>query len=100
MSIYNEDTNESFDIPQNGMIDFYADWCQPCKVMNPTIDEIKKEGYEVKKVDVETNQLMANYFGIANIPTFVFIKEGKEYDRITGVTHKDKILSILEEMKS
>jgi thioredoxin 1 len=91
--------NDNFNIPENGMIDFYADWCPPCKVMSPVIDEIKSEGYNIQKVDIESNQLMSSYFDIVNIPTFVFIKDGKEYDRITGVTHKDKILSVLEKIK-
>lgn len=69
------------------LIDFYADWCGPCKVMKPIFEKVAPD-YEGKvkfeKVDVEANNEKAARFGIMSIPTFVFVKEGEEVDRKMG----------------
>lgn len=90
---------QGFDIPQNGMIDFYADWCAPCKQMDPILDELKNEGHNIVQVDVDENQLMAQYFNIVSIPTFVFIKDGKEFHRQPGAVPKNKLEQHLEKVK-
>lgn len=74
------------------LIDFYADWCGPCRLMAPLFEELKtsyKEKVEFKKVNVEEDGTMANKFGIMSIPTFVILKEGKEVDRKLGAMPKD-----------
>lgn len=72
-------------------LDFYADWCGPCKAMSPIIDALKKE-YEGKvafeKVDVEAENEMAGKFGIMSIPTYVILKDGKEIDRKSAAMPK------------
>lgn len=91
--------SEELKIPQNGMIDFYADWCPPCKQMDPILKELS-ENYNIEKVNVEENALMAKYFDVISIPTFVLIKEGKEAKRITGATSKQKLEEALKEIYS
>ena len=91
--------SEDFTIPQNAMVDFYADWCSPCKQMDPILDELKNEGHNIIQVDVEENQLMTKYFDIVSIPTFVFIKDGKEFHRFTGVVPKHKLEDYLKKIK-
>lgn len=80
-------------------IDFYADWCGPCKVMAPVFEEIEKdyEGkIEFQKIDVEAESDMASSFGIMSIPTFVILKDDKEIDRRTGAMPKDMLKTWLD----
>lgn len=76
------------------LIDFYADWCGPCKIMAPIFEEIEKnyEGkVEFQKIDVEADQEMAAQYGIMSIPTFVILKDEKEVDRRTGAMPKEML---------
>jgi len=82
-------------------LDFYADWCGPCKAMSPIIDELKKE-YEDKvafeKVDVEAENEMAGKFGIMSIPTYVILKDGKEIDRKSAAMPKGIVKDWLDSL--
>lgn len=76
------------------IIDFYADWCGPCKVMEPTIDELEKE-FEVQKINIDEDPETAQKYGIMSIPTIVLELEGKELKRFTGVTNKNTIIQAM-----
>ncbi|MFC1700329.1 thioredoxin [Patescibacteria group bacterium] len=81
------------------LIDFYADWCGPCKVMGPIFEELEKEykdNVTFEKVDVEAEQDMASKFGIMSIPTFVILKDEKEIDRKTGAMPKEMVKEWLD----
>lgn len=70
------------------LVDFYADWCGPCKVMAPILQEVKTNmGDEVRiiKIDVDNNQALAGQYHIMSIPTLVMFKNGKEVWRQVGV---------------
>ncbi|MBO7535832.1 MAG: thioredoxin [Bacilli bacterium] len=76
------------------LVDFYADWCGPCKMLAPIISEIKEELKDkvyVIKVNVDQEEELADKFGIYSIPTLVLIKDGKEIDRKTGYNTKQII---------
>ena len=75
------------------LLDFYADWCMPCKMQSPIIDKIADEKKDVKvgKVNVDENQRLAEKFGIMSIPTLVVIKNGEVTSKFVGVTSKEKI---------
>lgn len=78
------------------LMDFYADWCGPCKMQDPIIDELKKKfdgKVEFKKIDVDTNQELAMKYTIHAIPTLILEKDGKVFKRYTGVTRAN----VLEE---
>ena len=80
------------------LIDFYADWCGPCKIMAPIFEEIEKdfEGkVEFKKMNVEQEGLEAAKYGIMSIPTFVVLKKGKEIDRRMGAMPKEILVEWL-----
>ena len=76
------------------IIDFYADWCGPCKMMSPIIDSIAEESQELKvgKVNVDEAQELAIKYNIMSIPTIIIFKNGNEYKKIVGVTSKENIL--------
>lgn len=78
------------------LVDFWAEWCGPCKMLTPVISELK-EKYEGKagihKVNVDDNSELAKEFGIRSIPTVVFFKDGQEMERISGA----KEISLYEE---
>ena len=81
------------------LVDFYADWCNPCRMLSPVIDQIAEEHdeYVVAKVDVDRESELAIQFGVASIPTLVVIKNGKETNRAMGVRPKSAVLALLEE---
>jgi thioredoxin 1 len=69
------------------LVDFYADWCGPCKMAAPIIEELAGEydgKVEVGKLDVDANQQTAMRFGVMSIPTVIMFKDGKEVDRQVG----------------
>lgn len=80
------------------LIDFYADWCEPCKILYPIIEEIAKENKNIKvvRVNVDNEFNLSMQYQIMSIPTMVAIKNGKEVNRIIGINSKENILSILE----
>ena len=74
------------------LIDFYAEWCGPCKIMAPIFEEVKGEyegKVEFKKVNVEEDSAMAMKYGVMSIPTFVILKDDKEVDRKLGAMPKE-----------
>ena len=83
-------------IPEEGLIDFYADWCAPCKMMEPVVEKLKNEGINVVKIDTEKDAEMVQYFDINSIPTFVAIKDGKEVGRAIGAFPEKKLRELLK----
>lgn len=81
-------------------IDFYADWCMPCKILKPIIENVEKlyqdKNIEFFKINIDKNQNLANKFNILSIPTLVLLKNKKEIDRIIGVLPKDKIINWID----
>jgi len=81
------------------LIDFWAAWCAPCKVVAPTIDKLAEEMAGralVAKVDVDANGDLANRFGIRSIPTLMVFKDGKVVDQLIGAAPKEQIQSMIE----
>lgn len=84
------------DIPV--MIDFFADWCGPCKILAPILKEVKEElGDRVKiiKIDVDKNQVLAEKYQVRGVPTMILFKNGKQLWRESGVLQKSDILRII-----
>lgn len=81
------------------VLDFWAAWCGPCRMIGPLIEEMHTE-YEGKaiigKVDVDNNQAIAGKFGIRNIPTVAFIKNGEVVDKSVGAVPKSQLTSKLD----
>lgn len=80
------------------IIDFYAQWCAPCKVITPILEEIKKEfpNVQIDKIDIEENDEVAEYYNIRNIPTLLFFKDDVQVDKIVGAVKKEKIVETIK----
>lgn len=79
------------------VVDFWAAWCGPCRILSPIVDEVAEElasseNISVAKINVDENSDLAVRFGIRNIPTILFIKKGEVLDRFVGVKTKEEIL--------
>ena len=98
-------TAENFENLKNGnqplVVDFWATWCGPCRMVGPVISELAEE-YDgritVGKCDVEENEDLSLEFGVRNIPTIVFIKGGQVVDKIVGAQPKAKIQEKFESL--
>lgn len=96
-------TNENFASLKNGqlpfVIDFWATWCGPCRMVGPIVSEMA-EKYDGKvvvgKCDVEENEDLAAEFGIRNIPTILFFKNGEVVDKLIGAQSKEKFVEKFE----
>lgn len=79
------------------LLDFWAGWCGPCRMVAPVVDEIAKEmpGIKVGKINVDEQQELAAAFNIMSIPTLVVIKNGKVVNQVMGARPKNQIISML-----
>ena len=80
------------------LLDFYADWCGPCRMLAPTVHEIAEERTDivVGKINVDEEQELAEQFGVFSIPTLVVLKNGQIANQATGVRPKAQILAMIE----
>lgn len=95
MSKFQEIINQ----PKPILIDFFAEWCGPCKMMAPILQEVKDElGNELAiiKVDVDKNQELSQKYQIRGVPTLMLFKEGEQKWRHSGLLHKDDIVNIIK----
>ncbi len=82
----------------NSIIDFYADWCGPCKIMEPHFEEAseKIKGVRFGKVNVDSNPEIAGMFDVMSIPTTILFKDGEQVERHTGAMDFDEIKELIE----
>lgn len=80
---------------ENVVVDFYADWCGPCKIMAPNFEKAAEEVKDVKfaKVNIDNNQELAERFGVMSIPTTLFLKKGNVSDQAVGALSKEDIIA-------
>lgn len=80
------------------LVDFYADWCGPCKMISPIVEEIANENkdLEVVKVNVDNFSEIARTYGIMSIPTLIVFSKGKEVNKSIGFIDKDGILDLIK----
>jgi thioredoxin 1 len=84
------------------LVDFWASWCGPCRLIAPMLDEIAEEQAEavrIVKVDVDDNAELSNRFGIRNIPTLLLFKGGELKDQVVGLTGKADLISRINALK-
>lgn len=80
------------------LVDFYADWCGPCKMMSPIVDEIAEEESEIKVCNINIDQAMeiAQKYRVMSIPTFIAFENGEEAGRQIGAVSKGELLSLIK----
>tara|TARA_R110002051_G_scaffold289798_1_gene352997 strand:- start:92819 stop:93148 length:330 start_codon:yes stop_codon:yes gene_type:complete len=80
------------------LVDFFADWCGPCKVLGPILKEVKDklgDGVAIIKIDVDKNQALASKYQVRGVPTLLLFKNGKQVWRQSGVLQRDAIINII-----
>jgi len=90
---------EVLDSKEPVMVDFFAGWCGPCKIMSPIVDELAKEmerQVKIVKVSIEDEESLASEYGVMSIPTFLFFKNGKVIDQAGGAMTKDALTKIIK----
>ena len=79
------------------MVDFWATWCGPCRRQAPIVEALAEEGYTVGKVDVDQEMGLAQEYKVMSIPTLIVFKNGKEANRLVGLTPKETLEGLLAE---
>ena len=83
------------------LIDFYAEWCGPCRMMAPVVEQFAEEydgRVKIGKINVDEESDLAARFGVQSIPSFIFIKDGKVVDRVTGAMPKPVLKGYLDDL--
>ena len=91
--------NENYqELIKNGfwIVDFYADWCGPCRMLAPVLEELEEN---VLKVNVDNHEALAQEYGVMSIPTICFFKDGKLVNRTIGFRTKEDINDLIKELK-
>ena len=81
------------------LVDFYADWCGPCRMMAPILEQLSTElqgKVTIAKIDIETSQQVTSKFGVTSIPTLILFKNGQEVDRLVGVRDGSYLKKMIE----
>jgi thioredoxin 1 len=92
--------DELIDSNEIALVDYYADWCGPCKMLAPTVEELAAEtDAAVLKVDIDELQELAGEKGIRSVPTIEFYHNGEAADRVVGVQEKADLQAALDELR-
>lgn len=92
---YLENVDDFEKVIQNKvLVDFYADWCGPCRMLGPILEEL--ENIQILKVNVDNFQEIANKYGVMSIPTLILFNEGKEINKIIGLRSKSDIEDMIK----
>lgn len=91
--------SEVLDANQPVLVDFWAEWCGPCRMLTPVIEELSTEfegKAKIGKVDIDSNRDAAVNYGIQSIPSIIIFKNGEEVNRFVGISPKDELVSAIE----
>ena len=94
--------NETINSPHPVLVDFYAEWCGPCKMMKPILEEVKKimgDSIQIVTIDVDKHESLANSFQIQSVPTLMVFKNGKMLWRQSCVIRTNQLTQLLQQFK-
>lgn len=99
LQVTNENFQQVLETEKPVLIDFFAEWCAPCKVMMPQLEELANEadGLLVCKADVDSNDVLCSQYRISSVPTVVLFRQGKEVARSVGIANKSDLLKMAAE---
>lgn len=102
--IFNKDNFKTDVLENNGLsiVDFFATWCGPCKMLTPIIDKLAEEvgdTVNIGKVDIDESPELAQEYKIMSVPTLLFIKNGEVVDTLMGVQNRAKLIEYIEKYK-
>jgi thioredoxin 1 len=98
--VHVEDGDHFADLTGDGvvLVDFYADWCGPCQMLEPTVEEVAAETVAtVAKVDVDEHQPLAQQFNVQGVPTLVLFADGEAVEQVVGVQDKGTLVDLVEQ---
>ena len=100
MKVINEkEFNELMKENKVVLVDFFATWCGPCRMLSPILEEVSEASngeYEVVKVDVDESYDLAKKFGIMSVPTMIIFQNGEEVEKIIGLRQKDDLVNAIK----
>ncbi|ESP87650.1 thioredoxin [Candidatus Halobonum tyrrellensis] len=101
--VHVESTEQFEELTSEGivLVDYHADWCGPCQMLAPTVEELAAEvdDLTVLKVDVDEHQALAQEAGVRGIPALQFYADGEEAERLVGVQEKEDLLDVVESLR-
>ncbi len=86
---------EVLDSAEPVLVDFYADWCGPCRALTPTLQELSVEGVKVVKVDAEQERELCSEYGVSALPTLLVVKGGEVKAKLVGLQNKARLVEAL-----
>lgn len=97
MAIIHVDDNNFNENIKNGtvLVDFYADWCGPCRMLSPILEELSND-FNIVKVNVDEAPITAQKYGVMSIPTLIVFKDGKEVNKKIGLCSKDELKEMIK----